>query len=252
MDRYEKYLRAEVRELIENYGPLSTMWFDFSQGFSPQRGKGVVEFVRTLQPDILINDRCANAADYGTPEQVVGPLRLDRPWETCMTIGQQWAWKPDDRIKSLRECIQTLVLCAGGDGNLLLNVGPMPDGRIEPRQVERLKEMGQWLARYGKAIYGTRGGPFTPGKRVASTRAGNVVYLHVFQWKDDQLVLPALPKKIVASSLLSGGTVSVRPDGPKLVIRVAPADRQPIDTIVALELDGPAIDIPAIRLPAEL
>ena len=77
-----------------------------------------------------------------------------------MTICQQWAWKPNDRMKSLKECIQTLVRVAGGDGNLLFNVGPMPDGRIEPRQVDRLKEMGDWLRKYGESIYGTRGGPF--------------------------------------------------------------------------------------------
>ena len=79
-----------------------------------------------------------------------------------MTICRQWAWKPSDNMKSLTECIHTLIQAAGGDGNLLFNVGPMPDGRIEPRQVERLEEMGAWLDRYGEAIYGTRGGPFTP------------------------------------------------------------------------------------------
>ena len=77
-----------------------------------------------------------------------------------MTICRQWAWKPNDEMKSLQQCLHSLVLCAGGDGTLLFNVGPMPDGRIEPRQVERLKEMGAWLARYGDTIYRTRGGPW--------------------------------------------------------------------------------------------
>ena len=172
LDRYEKYLRRQVQELIENYGPLNTLWFDVSQCFDEGRGKGVVEFVRSLQPDILVNNRCANAGDYDTPEQHVGTFRMERPWETCMTVCQQWAWRPNDTMKSLKECVQTLVLCAGGDGNLLLNVGPMPDGRIEPRQVDRLKEIGRWLARYGETIYGTRGGPFKPTKSVASTAQG--------------------------------------------------------------------------------
>ena len=91
-------------------------------------------------------------------------MQTDRPWETCMTIGTQWSWKPNDQIRSLKQCVQTLVKVVGGDGNLLLNVGPMPDGRFEPRQVERLKEIGRWLAQYGESIYGTRGGPFRRGE----------------------------------------------------------------------------------------
>ena len=119
-----------------------------------------------------------------------------------MTICNQWAWKPGDSMKSLPQCLQTLVRCAGGDGNLLFNVGPMPNGEIEPRQVERLKEMGVWLAKYGESIYGTRGGPFKPDRQMASTRTGNTVYVHVLKWDGDSISLPTLPKKIVASSLL--------------------------------------------------
>ena len=76
-----------------------------------------------------------------TPEQQIGSFQIYRPWETCMTICQQWAWKPDDKLKSTAQCIRTLIRTAGGDGNLLFNVGPMPDGQIESRQVDRLKDM---------------------------------------------------------------------------------------------------------------
>jgi alpha-L-fucosidase len=89
-----------------------------------------------------------------------------------MTICQQWAWKPNDRMKSLKECIHTLVRVTGGDGNLLFNVGPMPDGRIEPRQVDRLKEMGDWLRQYGESIYGTAASPIKTTAQVAKRPAG--------------------------------------------------------------------------------
>ena len=83
-----------------------------------------------------------------------------------MTISRsgQWAWGgPKDGVKTFAECMNMLIRCAGGDGNMLLNVGPMPSGEIAPEQVGRLKEMGAWLAKYGESIYGTRGGPFKPG-----------------------------------------------------------------------------------------
>ena len=123
-----------------------------------------------------------------------------------MTLGDQWAYKPNDRIKSLEQCVQTLVRCAGGDGNLLLNVGPMPTGAIDPRQAQRLREIGSWLGRYGESIYGTRGGPLKPTKTYATTRKGNTVYLHVFAWDGETVKLPPVEAKIVATRVLSGGS----------------------------------------------
>ena len=87
-----------------------------------------------------------------------------------------------------------LIRCAGGDGNMLLNVGPMPTGEIAPEQANLLKEMGAWLAKYGESIYGTRGGPFKPGDYGVSTRKGNTIYLHIGEWTDDVLTLPAIPR----------------------------------------------------------
>jgi alpha-L-fucosidase len=165
-----------------------------------------------------------------------------------MTICRQWAWKPDDRMKSLEECIQTLVKVVGGDGNLLFNVGPMPDGRIEPRQVERLEQMGAWLAEHGESIYGTRGGPFVRGAWGASTCQGNTVYLHLFAAGDEPVVLPPIEKKIVKATLMTGGEVAVDQSGESIAVTVPEADRQEIDTIVVLQLDGPAAEANPGRL----
>ena len=240
LDRYEQYLRAQVSELITNYGPLWVMWFDVPQEFDARRGQGLIDFVRSLQPDLLVNDRSGSPGDYDTPEQRIGKYQDRRPWETCMTICRQWAWKPNDELKSLKECVQTLVLCAGGDGNLLLNVGPTPDGRIEPRQSGRLRELGAWLGKYGESIYGTRGGPWLPGKRIASTRKGDNIYVHLFDCQGGPLALRNLPVKVVGSSVLGGGKAEVKQEGGRLVLTMSPADCRPIDTVVKLELDGPA------------
>lgn len=248
LDRYEQYLRAQVKELITQYGPLGIMWFDVPQQFDRIRGQGLIDFTRALQPDIIINDRSGAPGDYSTPEQRVGKYQDDRPWETCMTICHQWAWKPNDEMKSLQQCLQTLVTCVAGDGNLLFNVGPTPDGVIEARQVERLKEMGIWLAKNGESIYGTRGGPWKPTKSVGSTRRGNTVFVHVFRTDTGRVELPALPRQVKSAALLSGGAVKASLHEGKLLLEVDKGTLDPIDTIIRLELDGSAMDIPALAL----
>ena len=243
LDKYEQYLKSEVGELIHQYGPLLTMWFDVAQDFDGDRGKRVVDYTRAQQPDILVNNRCANAGDFDTPEQTVGHFQNTRPWESCITICNQWAYKPDDGMKSLKQCLQTLVSCAGGDGNLLFNVGPMPTGEIEHRQVRRLAQMGSWLRRFGDTVYGTRGGPIKPGSWGCSTYRGDTVYAHIFNWSGDTVSLPAISRKIISSRVLTGGTATVKQTDDGTEIAVPAADRKDIDTIVALQLDGPAADV---------
>jgi alpha-L-fucosidase len=144
--------------------------------------------------------------------------------------------------------MQTLIMTAGGDGNLLFNVGPMSTGEIEPTQVARLKEMGAWLQKYGQSVYGTRGGPWKPSKDIASTRKGSVVYLHILRWTGDSITLHNLPRKITGSSLLTGGKVEVKQTEQGVVITVPASDRQAVDTLVKLELDGSAMDIAPVAV----
>ena len=262
LEKYVTYMKSQLRELNTRYGPFLVFWFDgeWEKPWSPQRGVDLNNFCRGLQPDALINNRVGKgrqgmqgmsksgrfAGDFGTPEQRVGTFSREVPWETCMTICRQWAWKPNDQLKSLKECLHVLIYTAGGDGNLLLNVGPMPDGRIEPRQVERLREIGGWLKKYGRSIYATRGGPFKPGKWGASTCREETIYLHVLNWPGDGLILPTIDKKITASRLLTGGNLTLRQTADGIRISVPKENRQEIDTIVALTLDGNAFDIPPV------
>ena len=245
--RYIKYLHGQVRELLTNYGRIDGLWFDL--GGKPEDWDTVKLFkmMRTLQPWLIINNRCGLPGDFETPEQRLGAFQLDRPWETCMTLGTQWSWKPDDKIKSLKECIDVLVTCAGRNGNLALNTNPMPDGRIEPRQAERFREIGQWLKQYGQSIYDTRGGPFW-GLDCLSTRKGKTIYVHVLRWHDDTLVLPAIPRKIVSHSVLTGGTATLKQTDEQIEVHVPVEHRQKLDTIIALELDGPAAGIEPLHI----
>jgi alpha-L-fucosidase len=134
----------------------------------------------------------------------------------------------------------------GRDGNLLLNVGPRPDGRIDQPQVERLREIGNWLGKYGQSIYATRGGPFLPGEYGVSTHHEKTIYVHVLKWPDQKLVLPAIPAKIKRATALTGGKASFVQTGQGIELALPPASRDGMDTIIALELDSPASAITPI------
>jgi alpha-L-fucosidase len=257
MERYTAYLKGQLGELLRSYGPLGVLWFDgeWEEPWTAERGEDLYRYCRSLQPSLIVNNRVAKGrqdmagttaagsfgGDYDTPEQQVGRFQADRPWESCITICRQWAWKPDDAMKSLDECLRTLVACAGGDGNLLLNVGPMPTGEIETRQADRLREIGAWLGIHGEAVRGTRGGPFLPGDWGVSTHRGTCVYVHVLEWpREGPVGLPPLERRVLAASVLGGGDAEVRQASRGITLDVARAQRRPIDTVVRLELDGPA------------
>jgi alpha-L-fucosidase len=261
MERYVGYLKGQVSELLQSHGPLGVLWFDgeWEEPWTERRGKDLYRHCRALQPSLVVNNRVAKGrqdmagttaagtfgGDYDTPEQQVGRFRPDRPWESCITLCRQWAWRPGDAMKTLGECVRTLVTCAGGDGNLLLNVGPMPTGEIEARQARRLREMGSWLRTHGESVYGTRGGPYRPGEWGVSTHRERSLYVHVLQWpKEGPLALPALERRVVAASVVGGGAAEVKQASSGVEIHVAPEHRRPIDTVVRLALDGPAGSLP--------
>ena len=255
MNRYETYMKTHLRELITNYGPLGVMWFDgeWEEPWTHERGQALYEYVSSLQPGIIINNRVDKgrkgmegstgsdqeyAGDFDTPEQRVGNFQTDRPWETCMTICRQWAWKPDDEMKSLKECINILVNTVGGDGNLLLNVGPMPNGEIEPRQVARLKEIGDWLEVNGESIYGTRGGPVPPKSWGVTTHKGNTLYVHVLSATDPVIALPKLSANIQRASLINGTSVNYESTELGTFIKLPEQGRDRYDTVVVCEFDS--------------
>ena len=243
LDAYTAYLKAQVSELLTNYGPLFTLWFDVPQKFDATRGAGIINLARSIQPDIVINNRTGHKGDYDTPEQRIGGFQIDRPWETCMTICQQWAWKPDDKMKSLEQCLHTLIRANGGDGNLLFNVGPMPNGRIEGRQIERLKEMGAWLGKNGGALYGTHGGPWKPSNHLVSTRKGDKVYLHLLMKVANPVKLLAPPVEIKSARLLQGAAIPMQRSDGMLSLEIPDGAWDPIDTIVELTVSGDSMEI---------
>jgi alpha-L-fucosidase len=229
---YVGYLEMQVRELLTRYGDVAVVWFD---GLNDQRkydGHRIHSMIRELQPQALINDRIGLPGDYATPEQrtpkgiptrgaVLGhtdgskdagvvagaPRPADfQPWETCMTINGTWAYNANDhRFKSSTDLVRTLIDVASKGGNFLLNVGPTPEGTIQPEFADRLRAIGAWLKINGAAIYGTTYGPWQGLAFGRCTAKGKSVYLHVYEWPKGELELPAAVGKIASASLLATG-----------------------------------------------
>ncbi len=264
MARYIAYMKNQLKELIDDYDP-AFIWFDgeWEWAWTHEMGMDLYAYLRGLKDDLLINNRVDKgregmagvtksykfAGDYATPEQQVGNFDNENAWETCMTIANQWAWKANDKLKSKKECIQTLLKTIGGDGNLLFNVGPMADGRIEQRQIDRLKEMGDWLKTNGEAVYGTRGGPYKPTDYMVSTRNENKIYLHLLKRPAANLELP-FPKEIkVKKAYFLDGEEKISFKQIKNVLKVQFPETLPdnIATVIVLELNKSAKDMEVIE-----
>lgn len=248
MPRFVERMKGELKELITRYHPYM-LWFDgyWEKPWTVAYGREIYAYIKSLDPDVIVNNRLGKnmdtlsgpdvVGDFLTPEQKIGRLNMREPWESCITIAQQWAWKPNDRVKTLKECIHTLVKTASGNGNLLLNVSPMPDGRMEAREVTRLREMGAWLQRYGASIYGTRGGPYVPNDVYATTRKGNRIYVHIMERRSDTLTLPALPGARVVKAYWMGGSAVGFTQDAGYTFSLPPTLPDPNSAVLVLELD---------------
>ncbi len=205
-------------------------------------GNKLNTLARELQPQIILNDRASSPlveweGDFTTPEGKIGKYNTERSWETCDVLAGGWGWQPDKKPQSLDYLITTLVRVVTGDGNYLLNVGPRPDGSIEPDQVERLKEVGKWLRKYGEAIYNTRGGPFPNSEWGGFTQRENVIYIHVLVWDKMPDILPVINRKIIRAVCLNGGKVIYNQTSEGLKIEVSSLAEDPIDIVIKLELE---------------
>ena len=160
--RYREFVRNQILELVRDYGPLDQLWLDGGQVQKHQgldiRIEEIIEEARKIQPGLISVDRATGTSceNIVTPEQTVPPVPMTVPWESCITMGTGFSYRYDDTFKSERELIHLLIDVVSKGGNLALNVAPGPDGRLPAPAVRRMDAMGEWLAKNGRAIYGTR------------------------------------------------------------------------------------------------
>src|SRR6185295_6166758 len=165
--RYIEYMNGQLRELLTNYGEIGA-----NHHRRPFPGEDFQMFEKDLPG--------GRTADFNKDSEIG-----DLPLETCETMNGSWGFNlTDRRHKSTRDLIRYLVRAAGSNANFLLNVGPMPNGRIQPEFVTRLQEIGTWMAKNGEAIYGTRGGPIGPQAWGVTTSKAGRVYVHVLDAPD--------------------------------------------------------------------
>lgn len=258
---YDAWYRGQIEELLTNYGQVDVMWFDHVGG----RNWGLWQFdelfsmMYRLQPNLLVNNRAARfcgppspqdqepteetlkltAGDYDTPEGRIGSINLDRDWESCIHIGQGWSYRGEDGFKTPENCIRMLVSCVTGGGNLLLNMGPRPDGTLADGEVAAAKALGAWMKKNSEAVYGTRGGPYHNGNWGGSCHKGNTLYLHILRWLDGDLELQPLPQTVLAAQTMSGEAIEFEQSDEGLRLSVPEALRDDIVTVLALTLDAP-------------
>lgn len=271
-NRYLDYMHNQIREICTNYGKLDLLWFDFS--YDDMRGEKwrateLMDMVRTLQPDVVIDNRLEVSGegygslaegkptpyhgDFVTPEQMIPPNGIqdvngrDLMWEACVTMNGNWGYHALDRFwKPAPMLIKKLVECVSKGGNMILNVGPDAKGRIPKESLERLAQIGRWMKDNGESIYGcTKSGLAKPDMgRI--TRKGNHLYYHLYENTIGPMPLPGIKKEQVESIryLATGAEVPistswVHSDYPDIVfanLGPDPVLPDPVDTVLDVTL----------------
>jgi len=204
-----------------------------------------------VNPDLPYVSSFYNApdavGDYQAREMMVGNYYDKKAWDSCYNFSPPteypnggWSYMLNAHPRPLNELVNWIVQCAGRDGNALLGIGPRPDGTIDPETSGRLKELGAWLRKNGKAIYGTRGGPFLPGKWGVSTRRDKSVFVFLTSPSKSETILPALDAKVNSARVLGGSPVSFSQTPKGITLTLNPSQSAPMFTIVELALDRAA------------
>jgi len=250
--KYLDFMDSQLTELLTNYGEIAGIWFDgmWDKKDAEWRLEKTYSLIHRLQPQCMVGSNHHQAPKNGedfqmfekdlpgknttgfSGESVIGKL----PLETCETMNGSWGFNlQDKKYKSSKELIQYLVKSAGNNANFLLNVGPMPNGKIQPEFQDTLKVLGQWMTKYGETIYGSRGGPIPAKTWGVSTQKGKQVFLHVMHAEDSSLLLSGYTNKVNSVTVFGTATkLKFKQDAFGIVIEL-PKVLDEVDTILVME-----------------
>ena len=264
-ESYIMFMKGQIRELLTQYGEIGGIWFDghwdqkewdgtkFGDSKVDWHYDEIYGMIHELQPQALIGNNHhigvingedfqmfekdlpgKNTTGFGTPEDQIGSL----PLEVCETINGSWGFNLQDRKhKSDKELIHYLIRAAGYGSNLLLNVGPMPNGKIQSEHKASLKAIGKWLAKNGNTIYETRKGPFFPNENFVSTQKGNIIYLHVLNPELKILQMNKLLSQVKSVKIFnSKKSLNFRNDRYGFIVDLDNNQSDPVDTIIEIQI----------------
>lgn len=265
MDQYTTYMKAQLKELLTEYGDAGILWFDgeWEEAWTHERGKDLYAWLRGLSPKLIINNRVDKGrngmagmntddrfvGDYGTPEQEIPANGLPGiDWESCMTMNNTWGYSAQDtKWKSAGMIVGNLIDIASKGGNYLLNVGPTAEGEIPSASIERLQAVAAWMKVNGEAIHGTQASPFPriPAWGRCTTRplpGGKTrLYLHVLQWPaDGRLVLTGMTNEAHGASFMAspGQALGVKRDAKGTVIQLPGNSPDGLAPVIVLDVTG--------------
>jgi alpha-L-fucosidase len=267
MRKYADYLHGQTRELLTSFGKVDIIWFDFSyskldMGWSKGKGKAdwrseeLLAMVRELQPGIVVNDRLELTGDIKTPEQyqpAAWPRVDGKPvvWEACQTLTGSWGYDRDNLDwKPVNMLVRMLVDSVSKGGNLLLNVGPNARGEFDPRSIERLRGIGQWMRLHNRSIYGCTASDFTPPPDCRYTQNGNRLYLHLFAWPFRHVHLQGMAERVEYAQLLNDASeVKMRTVDPSQQAQNTTMGGIGPDTLtLELPVQQPDVAVPVVEL----
>lgn len=264
--KYVTYLHGQTRELLTQFGKIDILWYDYSYthldwGWSKGKGKQdwqsekLLKIVRELQPGIILNDRLEVGGDLVTPEEYQpreGMMVDGKPvlWEACQTFNGSWGYFRDNLDwRSTDMLVKMLIDTVSKSGNFLLNVGPNARGEFEPRAVQRLREIGEWMRLHGRSIYNCSASTFNAPPDCRYTQNGNRLYLHIFSWPLRHIHLPGLGGKVAYAQLLNDASeIKLIEHDPDRKAYLTQMGTTPGAVILELPIQKPDVVVPVVEL----
>ena len=251
---YYDFMNRQITELLTDYGPIRAIWFDgwwdHDEDATPFDWQLDEQYalVHKLQPSCMVANNHHQVPFEGEDIQIFerdlpgenthglsGQAISRLPLETCQTMNGMWGYKViDQNYKSVETLIRYLVSAAGKGANLLLNVGPQPNGELPAAAVERMQAMGEWLAKYGETIYATEAGDIRQQEWGCTTRKGDKLFVHIFEHAGGELLLPLEREVVSAHRFDDGASVGFEPTAEGVKLHIGEI-KESIDHIIVLE-----------------